>query len=312
MKLALVSPLPPLPCRAAEVVLKLIPRLARADDVELHLFAHAPEQVAPGFSRHFPLHPTADLPHLLRSGEIDLPVYVFDVSDYHFHQLRLMSRHAGIVATLATKAEVGGWLPDQYKEVLHHCEAYLQASQVDMILEVARERAQVGHRTIPDDRHWPTVETVTVAYNSRRIIGSCLRALLAQDYDNLKITVVDNASADGTADYIRNEFPRVNLIASPTNLGFAGGNNLAFARADAKYVVLMNQDAIPRRDCIRELVQAARSAPRCSCAGAPRSSTPPASASTRAASRWTGRSATRTRTPRRGLSRSSASAAAPS
>lgn len=103
----------------------------------------------------------------------------------------------------------------------------------------------------------PVVEVVTVSYNSRNIIGPGLESVLRQDYPNLVVTVVDNASRDGTADYVRATFPSVNLIASYENLGFAGGNNLAFAKSRAKYVVLFNQDAVARRDWIHELVRVA-------------------------------------------------------
>jgi len=238
MKLALVSPLPPLPCPAAEAALKLIPQLAEAEDVELHLFAHAPEQVAPGFAREFPLHPTANLPHLLRSGKVDIPIYLVDDNDYHAHQQRLLERCPGVEVRVG-ESEV----------------------EPDRILASARRRMSPPPGVIPEDRQWPAVETVTVAYNSRAIIGQCLQALLDQEYDNLTVTVVDNASTDGTADYVRAQHPKVNLITSDKNLGFAGGNNLAFAKTQAEYVVLMNQDAIPRRDCIRELVQVAEQDP---------------------------------------------------
>ncbi len=186
MKLALVSPLPPLPCPAAEAALKLIPRLAAAEDVELHLFAHAPEQVAPGFAREFPVHPTADLPHLLRSGAVEVPIYIFDNNDYHYHQLRLMCEYPGIIAELT---QDDTWIPQQYHRVYDHVDAVTDPSDVDMILEAARNRIVLGrpvHR--PNERHWPAhrllrpsgVETRGGAERVRirpHRCRSCLRAL---------------------------------------------------------------------------------------------------------------------------------------
>ena len=107
------------------------------------------------------------------------------------------------------------------------------------------------------DEHWPEVEVVIVAFNSKAIIGDAIQSILDQDYPALKCTVVDNASSDGTSEYITERFASVELVSSPTNLGFAGGNNLAFSRSTARYMVLFNQDAVARRDFVRELVRVA-------------------------------------------------------
>jgi N-acetylglucosaminyl-diphospho-decaprenol L-rhamnosyltransferase len=58
-----------------------------------------------------------------------------------------------------------------------------------------------------------------------------------------KVIVVDNDSADGTADKVAAEFPAVHLIRSGGNLGFAQGNNLGFAHVEGRHVLLLNPDA---------------------------------------------------------------------
>jgi GT2 family glycosyltransferase len=58
---------------------------------------------------------------------------------------------------------------------------------------------------------------------------------------------VDNGSTDGSADEVARRFPRVDLIRTGVNLGFAGGNNVGIRRAldrDADWVLLLNQDAV--------------------------------------------------------------------
>ena len=55
--------------------------------------------------------------------------------------------------------------------------------------------------------------------------------------------VVDNASDDGSADMVAAEFPRAQLIRSPENKGFAGGNNPAMKIARGRYILLLNSDA---------------------------------------------------------------------
>jgi hypothetical protein len=72
---------------------------------------------------------------------------------------------------------------------------------------------------------------IVVSYNVRDLLRACLAAALASLARSPELAatiyVVDNASADGSAAMVAAEFPSVKLIASPANLGFAGGNNLA-------------------------------------------------------------------------------------
>jgi GT2 family glycosyltransferase len=59
----------------------------------------------------------------------------------------------------------------------------------------------------------------------------------------VEVLVVDNASKDGSAAMVAEEFPKVRLTALDTNLGFAAANNVAFRQAHGRYVVLLNSDA---------------------------------------------------------------------
>lgn len=111
--------------------------------------------------------------------------------------------------------------------------------------------------TVWPAREWPSVEVLLVGYNCKKIISPALNSIAAQDYPNFRCTLVDNASADGTGDFVRENFPFVEVVDSKENLGFAGGNNLVMEHSEAKYVVLFNQDAIARPDFIRELVRVA-------------------------------------------------------
>ncbi|HEY75646.1 MAG TPA: glycosyltransferase family 2 protein [Thermoflexia bacterium] len=71
---------------------------------------------------------------------------------------------------------------------------------------------------------------VIVSWNVRDLLATCLRSLFA-DLERwgrtAEVWVVDNASTDGTPEMVTRKFPNVHLIASPKNLGFAAGNNLA-------------------------------------------------------------------------------------
>jgi GT2 family glycosyltransferase len=83
-------------------------------------------------------------------------------------------------------------------------------------------------------------------WNCCDLLRRCLESLYDQPQGvSFEVVVVDNASADGTADLVRRDHPWVRLVASPENLGFAAGNNLAATYATGRYLVLLNPDAVP-------------------------------------------------------------------
>ena len=81
---------------------------------------------------------------------------------------------------------------------------------------------------------------IIVTYNHREYMEDCLSSVLAND--PLEVIVVDNNSADGTAEFIEKSFPQVKLIKSSKNLGYGGGNNLGVKHAKGEYVVILNPD----------------------------------------------------------------------
>jgi GT2 family glycosyltransferase len=89
---------------------------------------------------------------------------------------------------------------------------------------------------------------VIVSWNVRELLAACLQALSAElDRAGLeaKVWVVDNASSDGTPEMVAVDHPRVKLVNSGENLGFAGGNNLAMReiiKDPPPYIWLLNPD----------------------------------------------------------------------
>src|SRR5258708_20216644 len=68
---------------------------------------------------------------------------------------------------------------------------------------------------------------VIVNWNTRDLLRDCLRSLEASDPSvTRRVIVVDNASADGSAEMVRKEFPAVEVIDNPINGGFSQANNL--------------------------------------------------------------------------------------
>jgi GT2 family glycosyltransferase len=98
-----------------------------------------------------------------------------------------------------------------------------------------------------ENRLAPLVIIVTVNYRSLDNTVAALQTFVALDYPRFEVVLVDNGSGDDTPTVVRRQFPRVNVIVSETNLGFAGGYNLgiewALARgADA--VLVINNDVL--------------------------------------------------------------------
>ncbi|RLB00266.1 MAG: glycosyltransferase family 2 protein, partial [Deltaproteobacteria bacterium] len=98
------------------------------------------------------------------------------------------------------------------------------------------------------------VSVLIVVYNNLDDLEDCLSSVLDSDYPNVEIIAVDNASTDGSPDFIRQNFPSVKLIEYPLNLGFGEANNRAFRLAKGEFVFLLNPDTYLPKDTISVLV----------------------------------------------------------
>ena len=98
---------------------------------------------------------------------------------------------------------------------------------------------------------------IILTWNGLDYIAACLDAVLAQDYADFEIIVVDNASTDGTADFVAEHYPQVQLIRNERNLGFAAGNNIGMRAATGDVLALLNQDTEVRPGWLEALVEMA-------------------------------------------------------
>jgi len=120
--------------------------------------------------------------------------------------------------------------------------------------------------------------------NGRAHLASCFESLAAIDYpkDRLEVILIDNGSADGSADEMRAKHPWVRLIENAQNVGFSAGCNQGARVAKApEVVVFLNNDARVEARWLRELVAPivrgdCRRRPRRCSRGTARASTPPA------------------------------------
>jgi GT2 family glycosyltransferase len=103
---------------------------------------------------------------------------------------------------------------------------------------------------------------LVLTYDGREHLEICLPAVAAQRDPGCpwELLLLDNGSRDGTADWVRREHPWVRLIESPTNVGFAAGNNRLAELASGDDLVLLNNDTRPEPDWLAALADAAASA----------------------------------------------------
>lgn len=95
------------------------------------------------------------------------------------------------------------------------------------------------------------LSVVIVSYNVQPYLEQCLYALRkALSAIEAEIWVVDNASADGTAEWVRAAFPEIHCIAGAENLGYARANNLPLPEISGKYVLFLNPDTLIGEDCL--------------------------------------------------------------
>jgi GT2 family glycosyltransferase len=114
----------------------------------------------------------------------------------------------------------------------------------------------------------PDVTLVIVSWNTREMLRHCLQSVYeSAGVVDLQIIVVDNASADGSARMVAEEFPRVQLIANTENRGFAAANNQGVALARGRYVLLLNSDTIVLDGVIEKTVAFARTHPEAAVVG---------------------------------------------
>src|ERR1035437_2730649 len=103
-----------------------------------------------------------------------------------------------------------------------------------------------------------TAATVVIPnWNGKDLLAKYLpsiRTALSGNPAN-QILVVDNGSTDGSADFLRANFPEVTVLALPENLGFGAGSNAGFRAAGNDIVVLLNSDMRVAADFLAPLLE---------------------------------------------------------
>ena len=100
---------------------------------------------------------------------------------------------------------------------------------------------------------------MVVTFNNLALNRQCLESVYGRtEWPNLEVIVVDNASEDGTPDYLaeaQREFPTLHVVLNDSNEGFARANNVGLARSGGDFLVLLNNDTVVTRGWLASLVR---------------------------------------------------------
>jgi GT2 family glycosyltransferase len=100
------------------------------------------------------------------------------------------------------------------------------------------------------------ISIIVVNYNGRSFLPECIDSVLCQTVQDFELIIVDNGSRDGSAELISHKYPKIELVELSENLGFTGGNIEGFKRASGQYIVLLNNDAVLKKNWLEVMIHA--------------------------------------------------------
>ncbi|HEX9973534.1 MAG TPA: glycosyltransferase [bacterium] len=109
---------------------------------------------------------------------------------------------------------------------------------------------------------------IIVSFNVKEFLEQAINSIKQSCKDiAYELFVVDNASSDGSVEFIQRKFPDVHLIANLENRGFAGANNQALKLASGKFILLINPDTIVQEDTFSVILDFFDHHPECGMVG---------------------------------------------
>lgn len=112
------------------------------------------------------------------------------------------------------------------------------------------------------------LDILIVSHNCREVLDGCLGSIAhAPPQQPYTLTVVDNASSDGTVAHLRARWPAIRVIEAGRNVGFAAANNIAIRATSGSSVLLLNPDTLAPPGAIDRLTAALDASPDAAVAG---------------------------------------------
>ena len=99
-------------------------------------------------------------------------------------------------------------------------------------------------------------------YNGKHFMEPCLQSLSEQTCRDFKVLVVDNASSDGSLEYMSEHYPDIEVISLKKNYGFSKAVNVGIEHSTTPYVILLNNDTTVDTHYVEEMIKAIEKSPR--------------------------------------------------
>ena len=99
------------------------------------------------------------------------------------------------------------------------------------------------------------ISIIILTFNSIKFVKSCLDSIFSQDFQNSEVIVIDNGSRDGTVSFIKENYPRVNLIENKDNLGAAKARNQGIEVTKEKWILTLDCDTILEKDFLSKILR---------------------------------------------------------
>ena len=107
----------------------------------------------------------------------------------------------------------------------------------------------------------PLVSIVILNRNGKRHLKRCLSSLLRTNYSNYEIILADNASSDGSIEFVKRAFPQIKIVQNEHNVGIPAGYNSGILQAKGKYVATLNNDIEVDPEWLQSLVKVMEASP---------------------------------------------------
>lgn len=103
-----------------------------------------------------------------------------------------------------------------------------------------------------------TVSVVIVNYNGKELLDRALKSVFLSTFKYYEVIVVDNASSDGSLEFLKKNYPKVGVVRNDSNEGYVGINS-ALKYCSGKFILFLNNDIELEKNCLSELLKAIRS-----------------------------------------------------
>ena len=119
---------------------------------------------------------------------------------------------------------------------------------------------QTNKNNLENQSHPPKASIIILNWNGKEDTLECLESVGKIDYPNFDTIVVDNGSSDESVKAFQKEFPKVKVLETGENLGYAGGNNVGIRYAldnGADYILILNNDTIVDSQLLKAFINGA-------------------------------------------------------